>query len=296
MNYLRRIQRGVDFVEANLDFEFDLRSVSAAAGVSHWHFQRTFKALTGETLMGYVRSRRMARSLELLLDADRRIVEIAVMAGFDSQEAFTRAFRRMFGLTPGEYRKLGSRNRFVRKVRFDEAYLHHLHENVSLEPSMEVRPEMRMVGLPTRFFGVESERNNLSEKLPPLWAAFLPRLEEIEGRAPGACYGVVRPASDASEGLDYLAAVEVDGSCALPLGMTEWLLPPATYATFEHRGDPRALDQTVSYAYGTWLARSGEEPTYGTDLEIYGASWRANAEDSVMHYAVPIAGAASKDG
>ncbi len=67
MNYLKQVQTGVDYIEANLDTEFSLADVAQAACMSQWHFQRIFKALTNETLKAYIRSRRIANSLDALL-------------------------------------------------------------------------------------------------------------------------------------------------------------------------------------------------------------------------------------
>ena len=115
MNYLNQVQIGIDYIEANLDFEIDLQKVAQAAAISQWHFQHIFKALTNETLKTYIRSRRMANSLDKLLKTDQRIIDIAFCAGFESQESFTRAFKKAFGMTPNGYRKLGDKNLFLQK-------------------------------------------------------------------------------------------------------------------------------------------------------------------------------------
>lgn len=288
MQYLSRIQRGVDFVEDHLDAQFVLREVSAAAGLSHWHFQRTFKALTGETLAAYVRGRRMAKALNTLMEEDTRILDVAIAAGFDSQEAFTRAFKRTFEMTPGQVRALGKRAHRVKKLRLDAEYMRHIQDNVSLHPEVIDRPAMTLVGLHTLIYGVESEKNNIADKLPGLWDAFLERLGEIQSRTPGACYGVVRPAVEDPDRLEYFAVTEVTASDAVPEGMVTLTLPATRYAQFTHRGDPRLLDQTVSYIYSTWLTRADARPTYGADLEVYGADYVMDDDASVMHYAVPI--------
>ena len=189
--YLERIQEGIDYIESRLDEEIPLADVARAAGVSQWHFQRIFKALTGETLKTYIRSRRFANSLDRLLTTKLRILDIALLAGFDSQESFARAFKMSFGLTPQEYRRLGKKTLFLRKAQIDAEYLKHINENVSLAPEIAVQPGRTLVGLRTQLFSVDSEKNNIAQRLPPLWGAFLSRLSEIEGRVPGACYGVI---------------------------------------------------------------------------------------------------------
>ncbi len=77
-----------------------LANVAAEVGLSQWHFQRIFKALTGDTLKAYIRSRRLSMALDRLLTTKLRVLDVAVLGGFESQEAFGRAFKQAFGLTP----------------------------------------------------------------------------------------------------------------------------------------------------------------------------------------------------
>ena len=199
--YLERIQQGVDYIEARLDEEIPLEEVAKAAGISQWHFQRMFKALTGETLKVYIRSRRLAGSLERLLTSKLRILDIALLAGFESQEAFARAFKQAFGLTPQQYRNVGDKSLFLKKVSFDADYLRHINQNLSLTPELYSQPPLLLIGKRTLFYSVDSEKNNIGEELGPLWEAFLPHLPEIEHRVSGSCYGVVRQEAAGSERL-----------------------------------------------------------------------------------------------
>ncbi|MEM8610198.1 MAG: GyrI-like domain-containing protein [Myxococcota bacterium] len=289
MNYLRQIQRGIDYIEAHLDEPIELSDVSKVGGISHWHFQRIFKALTGETLKTYVRSRRLASSLDRLLATDMRILDIAMRAGFESQEAFTRAFKKAFGMTPNEYRRLGDKSLFLRKVQFDEGYIRHINENVSLEPLVYEQPPLMLVGQRTSFYSVDSEKNNIGDRLPKLWAEFIPRLHEIDHAVAGDCYGVVKQTAEDSELLQYHAAIEVRDATRPPKGMERVDVPAATYARFEHRGEAKQIDRTVNYIYSTWLPQSGMRHTYGPDLEVYGDEWHETSPDSVFHYAIPVA-------
>lgn len=287
--YLERVQRGVDFVESKLDDDVALAAVARAAGISQWHFQRLFKALTGETLKTYIRSRRLAASMERLLSTDLRVLDIALLAGFESQEAFARAFKQAFGLSPQKYRAMRDKSLFLKKPRFDEQYLQQITHNDALTPEIYEQPPLQMVGLRTLFYSVDSEKNNIGEQLPSLWAAFISRLAEIPNRVAGTCYGVVRQERADSDRLEYHAAIAVTELAALPEGMVSVQLPAGTYARFEHRGAAPRIDHTVSYAYGTWLAQSGYRHTYAPDLEIYGATYHPTSDDSVFHYAIPIA-------
>ncbi len=286
--YLERIQRGVDYIETKLDIDVALSDVAKVAGISQWHFQRIFKALTGETLKTYIRSRRLAASLERLLSTELRVLDIAMLAGFESQEAFARAFKQAFGLTPQKYRSLRDKSLFLKKPRFDEAYLQQVTRNDALTPEICEQKPLLLVGLRTLFYSVDSEKNNIGEQLPPLWGAFIGRLGEIPDRVPGVCYGVVRQEQADSDRLEYHAAIEVTAVATPPEGMVTIEVPAGTYARFEHRGPAPRIDHTVSYAYATWLAGSEYRHTYAPDLEIYGAGYHPTSDESVFHYAMPI--------
>jgi AraC family transcriptional regulator len=286
--YLERIQCGVDYIETRLDEEIELSSVAKAAGISQWHFQRIFRSLTGETLKTYIRARRLANSLDRLLKTDMRVLDIALLAGFESQEAFARAFKQAFQLTPVEYRRLGKDSLFLKKPQFDGEYLRHLHQGVSLEPELYVQRPMTLVGLRTLFFGVDSEKNNVASQLPALWQAFVARMSEVENRVPDCAYGVVRATESDSERLEYHAAVEVPRLGSVPQGMVALEVPESTYARFAHRGAVANVDHTVSYAYASWLPQSGRRHSYAADLEFYGAQYHPTRDDSVIYYAIPL--------
>jgi AraC family transcriptional regulator len=287
LNYLKQVQKGIDYIEANLDFDISLEQVAQEAGISQWHFQRIFKALTNETLKTYIRSRRLANSLDKLLLTQDRIIDIALCAGFESQESFTRAFKKEFGLTPNEYRKLGDKSLFLKKVQFDTEYLKHINQNITLVPEIYTQPKMQFVGLKTNFYSVDSEKNNIAKKLPPLWEAFMSRIDEIENIVPGICYGVIQQTRSKTDQLEYYAAIEVAKVGKLPPKMVSVEIPSATYAKFTHWGEVKNLDQTVNYIYSSWLIQSGKRHTYSADLEIYGAGYEPGPNGKI-DYAIPI--------
>ncbi len=100
MDYLRQVQRAVDYIESHLDDDLALEDISAVAGVSHWHFQRMFRALTRESLKGYIRSRRLSAARVQLVSTDLSVLDIALNARFRSQASFSKAFRAHHGCTP----------------------------------------------------------------------------------------------------------------------------------------------------------------------------------------------------
>lgn len=102
---LDRIGRVIDYIEANLDRQIRLSELAAIACLSVYHFCRMFKAVTGEPPTRYLSLKRLQRAKELLAKTDLDLVEIALASQFSSQAAFTKAFRRVVGVTPGEFRR-----------------------------------------------------------------------------------------------------------------------------------------------------------------------------------------------
>lgn len=288
MNYLHQVQQALDYIEAHLDADISLAHVAREAAISQWHFARIFKALTNETLKNYIRSRRLSNALDKLLTTDERIIEIAMDAGFASQESFSRAFKKAFDLSPHAGRQLGKRNMAVKKIQFDAEYLRHIHQNISLNPEIYSLPKRFFVGMKTEFFSVDSEKNNIAEKLPPLWQEFLAHVDDIKHMVAGNMYGIIRQTPENSDQLEYYAAVEVGEVATIPAGMSVLELPASTYAKFRHDGHFDSLNNSVNYIYSSWLFESGARHNYGADLEIYGEEYCPDTDDSAIYYAIPL--------
>jgi AraC family transcriptional regulator len=286
--YLQQVQAGIDFIEANIDSNFSLADVATAAGLSQWYFQRIFKGLSNETLKAYIRARRLTVSLDKLLYTQEKIIDIAIAADYESQESYTRAFKVAFGITPNEYRKVGSKGMFLKKLELTTEYLQHIHQNITLQPTIVNKGKLILVGLKTCFYNTDSDKNNIGEKLPPLWDNFLERLNEIPYSHPTTCYGVVQPIGQKTDQLKYFAAVEVDRVETLPENMECIEVDAAQYAQFFHIGEAHKIDDTVSYIYSNWLVQSNKRHTGAPDLEIYDHRYIADSEDSVFEYAIPI--------
>jgi AraC family transcriptional regulator len=100
----RRLSRVTDFVDAHIDENFTAADIAAVACMSPAHFARSFKARTGQSPHQFVSRKRLELAEQMLLDPYRPMSEIALSAGFSSQSNFSRAFRNVTGISPGEYR------------------------------------------------------------------------------------------------------------------------------------------------------------------------------------------------
>ena len=85
-----------------------VESLAEAAGMSRSAFAARFKALLGQTPLEYVTEWRMQRAMPLLQQGDKKLVDVARSVGYESDAAFSKAFKRVVGASPGEYRALSS--------------------------------------------------------------------------------------------------------------------------------------------------------------------------------------------
>lgn len=100
------INKTIAYIEERLHEPLIIADIADQAGFSKFHFHRIFSAAIGLSITDYIRMRRLANASTALLYSDERIIDIALLYHFESQEAFTRAFKRYYHLPPGQYRKL----------------------------------------------------------------------------------------------------------------------------------------------------------------------------------------------
>lgn len=112
--YLQRIEKVIRYIDCNLAGPLDLDTLAREADFSPYHFHRIFSALTGETPQDFVNRLRLERGANLLVKSPAlTITEIAFACGFSTSSAFTRSFKRHFGMPPGRY---AAQNRIVGAV------------------------------------------------------------------------------------------------------------------------------------------------------------------------------------
>ncbi|GGN93737.1 helix-turn-helix domain-containing protein [Saccharibacillus kuerlensis] len=105
MSYHPAVQKAIEYIESSLEEKLEGEELAVLAGFSFHHFHRIFQRETGMTMSAYIRSRRLASAASALLYTDERILDLALRFGFESQEAFGRAFKKIYGLPPARYRR-----------------------------------------------------------------------------------------------------------------------------------------------------------------------------------------------
>lgn len=118
--YRAMIQQSLFYIETHLHEQIGLEEVASEALLSPYHYHRIFRNEVGMTVVDYIRNRRMSLASTTLRSTDAGILDIALACGFESQEAFTRAFRKLYGMPPGRFRKLFDLKLFEGRTRGGE--------------------------------------------------------------------------------------------------------------------------------------------------------------------------------
>lgn len=111
MDYQVTLHGSVEYIEKNLKEKINLDDLAHKANLSKYHYHRLFHKIVGDSVSRYITKRRMEKAAEDLIQTEQPIINIALNYQYASQESFSRAFMRIYGLTPGKYRKIfgGSR-------------------------------------------------------------------------------------------------------------------------------------------------------------------------------------------
>ena len=107
MNWLESIEKAIGYIESHLKDDFSVEDVASHVYMSSGYFQKAFSMLCGFTVSEYIRNRRLAEAGMELLSSNEKIIDIALMYGYDSHDSFTKAFSRFHGATPSAVRRGG---------------------------------------------------------------------------------------------------------------------------------------------------------------------------------------------
>lgn len=271
--YVQAVQRVIEHAAAHLDEAVALDRLADEACLSPYHFHRVFRGIVGETPLELIRRLRMERAAYRLARSDQSVTSIAFDAGFDTHEAFTRAFRACYATSPSGFRRR-------KHPRFDLAASCGVHFESrgtipqfiprdsggrSMDVEIKTLPELRVAAV--RHIG---PYNQISEAFE--------RLGQVAGRA-----GLIQPSDTEMVALYYDdpestpadqlrsdAGLTVPEDASLPEGLSEQRVPAGRYASAVHVGPYEQLGDAWARMMGEWLPASGrriseDAPSY----EVY---------------------------
>ncbi len=164
MNYYEQVQKAIDYIEQNININVELTSISREASMSLSGFYRMFYSLTGYTIKEYIRLRRISDACELIQEGDFSILDIAIMYGFQSNEAFSRAFRKIVGINPSLYRNRKGTEFSFNKIDLLSVYFtDQRNDLVEKYPDIKVLKNINPMRVASHlYFGEEPEHKAIS--------------------------------------------------------------------------------------------------------------------------------------
>jgi AraC family transcriptional regulator len=272
------VAKALWLIENRSASDLTLDEIARLCGVSRFYMSRAFALATGQPVMRYLRGRRLTDAAHALAAGAPDILAVALEAGYGSHEAFTRAFRDHFGVTPEVVRSRRHLDNLatVEAIRMDPKLL------VDLEtPRFENGKALLVAGLGARY------TFDTSEGIPAQWQRFAAYLGHIPGQVGNTTYGVCCNADDAGH-FDYIAGVEVSSFADLPKDLARVRIPAQRYAVFTHREHIAAIRGTIYTIWSKWLPESGHLVADAPNFERYGPDFDRRTGTGVVEIWVPI--------
>jgi AraC family transcriptional regulator len=278
--YETAVERTVVHIAHNLDEALDLAVIAKAAALSPFHFHRVFRGMVGETPLEMHRRLRLERAAHRLLETDAAITTIAFDAGYETHEAFTRAFRQAYAISPSDFRRGNAepasdcvRLRQIELaapcgVHFDQGTKDPIISFIAGGPVMNITIE-QMPELRVATVHHVGPYHRISEAFQRLGAiaqeAGLFRFREASMIAIYHDDPETTPVAE----LQADAGITVPEDVPLPNGVVEKRIPAGRYAHTTHVGPYTQLGDVWARLMGQWLPKSGHRVGKGASYEVY---------------------------
>jgi AraC family transcriptional regulator len=272
-------QKALWFIESHLADELTLEGIAGVGGISRFHMVRAFAAATGLSVMRYVRARRLSEAARALANGAPDILTLALDADYGSHEAFTRAFRDHFGVTPEAVRS----STRLENLRLQEPIVMDSTLTDNLQPPrFETGKPLLVAGIGERYTWESG-----GPAIPGQWQRFHQSVEKIPGRIGQVAYGVCCNGDDAGN-FDYIAGVEVSDFSDLPREFSRVRIPEQRYAVFAHRDHISTIRRTINTIWNQWLPASGLKAADAPNFERYDENFDSLTGNGGLEIWVPV--------
>ncbi len=249
--YAARFDKVLDYIEANLGETLTVERLSQVANFSRFHFHRQFADYIGVGVARYIVLLRFRRaSHQLVFNRGARVIDIALEAGFENPESFSRAFRHTFGRSPSDFRRNPDWEDWHTRYRFRI-------------PERKQNVQVEIVDFETTLIAVRAHRGPV-EKVNDSVAQFI-EWRKASGLSPKdsvRTFGIAHDNPDTTEPAQFRFDVCGEVAAAVPpnpQGVTTGTIPGGRCARVRHLGSHQRIAECIYPLYRDWLPESGEE-------------------------------------
>jgi AraC family transcriptional regulator len=255
--YQQRFGRVLEFIESRSEQALSLDALSAVASFSRHHFHRQFSGFLGMSAHRYVQFMRMRRaSWRLAFRDDLTVNDIALATGYETPEAFARAFRQFAGQTPSAFRECPDWSEWHSRFR-PFTHLRQTAMNISTAPRI-----VRVVSFPATRVGLLEHRGSVMHLGNSIRAFIEWRKSNRLSPDRSATFNIAFSDPDDGRPEDFrfgLCAATDSPITANDAGVREMVIPAGRCALLRHLGSDDRLAESIRHLYATWLPSSGEE-------------------------------------
>ena len=278
MNALTQMNQAMRYIEENLIGEIDFAKMAHIACCSEYHFRRMFSFLAGMPLGEYIRRRRLALAAALLKSDDKKIIDLALQLGYESPDAFAKAFQAMHGVRPSQARKGDTMLKAFPPMTFQLT----IKGGNEMDYRIVEKDAFKIVGVKKRitllFEGVNHQMDSMWQSLTEDSIRELKSLCNVE---PVGMLSVSANFSERDvEGSELDQYIGVATTKPAPENWEVLQVEAATWAVFTAVGAfPKALQDTWARIYAEWFPTSGYELTGGPEM-----LWNESPDTSKLDY------------
>jgi AraC family transcriptional regulator len=283
LDWFNRMKEALDLMEKKMEERLDIEEIARAAYSSPFHFQRMFQMLTGMTVAEYMRKRKLTLAAQELAMSASKVLDVALKYGYDSPESFSKAFRRIHGITPSDARNPGVSLKAFPRISFQLS----LKGDKDMDYRIEEKEAFNVVG---KLISVTCRDNEQMREIPKFWGqcnsdGTSDKLSAIS--VDDRLYGVCLDMQANTEDFNYMIASKADPA-ATGEGFESRTIPASTWAIFQSVGPmPGAIQNVFSRIFQEWFPATGFEHSGAPELEVYPSGDTA-AENYLCEVWIPI--------
>lgn len=264
MNLLSQMNQAMSYLEEHLTDGIDFGRMAQIAGCSEYHFRRIFSYLAGMPLGEYIRCRKLVLAGTLLRQGSK-VIDCAVLLGYESADAFSKAFQGMHGITPSESKRENASIKAFPPMTFQLP----ITGGCKMDYRIVHNTDFQVVGFKKRitaqFEGVNPQMASLYEKLTP------ERIAEMKALCNIAPQGMLSVSANFAErtveGTELDQYIGVATTKQPPHGYNVLRVKESDWVVFTVVGPfPKTVQDTWARIYSEWLPSSEYQLTGGPEL------------------------------